>query len=174
VVDEVGSGVVRFIMLFRKNDAMLDFDFQKVTEQSKDNPVFYVQYAHARICSVLRLAAESEPGLDLSPKALSATDLAPLGDAAELAVVKQMANFPRILEQAALAHEPHRIAFFLYDLASAFHALWNKGKEDPTLRFLIPGRPDVTMARVSLIRAVGFVLGSGLRVLGVEPVEEMR
>jgi arginyl-tRNA synthetase len=174
VVDEVGSGVVRFIMLFRKNDAMLDFDFQKVTEQSKDNPVFYVQYAHARICSVLRLAAESEPGLDLSPKALSATDLAPLGDAAELAVVKQMANFPRILEQAALAHEPHRIAFFLYDLASAFHALWNKGKEDPALRFLIPGRADVTMARVSLIRAVGFVLGSGLRVLGVEPVEEMR
>jgi arginyl-tRNA synthetase len=174
VVDEVGSGVVRFIMLFRKNDATLDFDFQKVTEQSKDNPVFYVQYAHARICSVLRLATESEPGLDLSPKALSATDLAPLGDAAELAVVKQMANFPRILEQAALAHEPHRIAFFLYDLASAFHALWNKGKEDPALRFLIPGRADVTMARVSLIRAVGFVLGSGLRVLGVEPVEEMR
>jgi arginyl-tRNA synthetase len=174
VVDEVGPGVVRFIMLFRKNDAALDFDFEKVTEQSKDNPVFYVQYAHARVCSVLRLAAGEMAGLEAAPEELACVDLSPLKDPAELAVVKQMANFPRILEQAALAHEPHRIAFFLYDLASAFHALWNKGKEEAGLRFLIPGRRDVTMARIAMIRAVGLVLGSGLKMLGVEPVEEMR
>jgi arginyl-tRNA synthetase len=174
VVDEVGAGVTRFIMLFRKNDAALDFDFEKVTEQSKDNPVFYVQYAHARVCSVLRLAAEHFAAAEIADEALAKADLAPLRDSQELAVVKQLAQFPRMLESAALAHEPHRIAFFLYDLASAFHALWNKGKEEPELRFMIPERRDVTIARLCLIRAVGLVLGSGLRVLGVEPVEEMR
>jgi arginyl-tRNA synthetase len=174
VVDEVGAGVVRFIMLFRKNDAGLDFDFQKVTEQSKDNPVFYVQYAHARVRSVLRVAAEHLLAANMSDAALAAADLNVLGDPAELAVIKHLAQYPRILEQAALAHEPHRIAFFLYDLASAFHALWNRGREEPDLRFVIPERRDATIARLCLIRAVGLVLGSGLRVLGVEPVEEMR
>ena len=174
VVDEVGPGVVRFIMLFRKNDASLDFDFQKVTEQSKDNPVFYVQYAHARVCSVLRLAQDALPAGAMTDDALARADLRAIRDPAEFAVIKILAQFPRMLEQAALAHEPHRIAFFLYDLASAFHALWNRGKEEPELRFLIPERRDVTIARLCLIRAVGLILGSGLRVLGVEPVEEMR
>jgi len=174
VVDEVGPGVVRFIMLFRKNDAALDFDFEKVTEQSKDNPVFYVQYAHARIHSVLRMARETFPDLDTSTHVLAQADLGVLGDPAEIAVVKLIAAFPRAIEQAALAHEPHRVAFYLYDLASAFHGLWNKGKEDPQLRFVIADHRDATMARLAMIRAVGLVLASGLRVLGVEPVQEMR
>lgn len=174
VVDEVGAGVVRFMMLFRKNDAQLDFDFEKVTEQSKDNPVFYVQYGHARVHSLLRMAHDAFPDLDTATHALAKSDLTPLKDPAEIALIKQMATFPRTLEQAAVAHEPHRIAFYLYDLASAFHGLWNKGKEDPELRFVIAGDRDVTMARLAMIRAVGLVLASGLRVLGVEPVEEMR
>ena len=174
VVDEVGKGVVRFMMLTRKNDAPLDFDFAKVMEQSRDNPVFYVQYAHARIHSVLRNAADPEVGLDVSDATLSNADLAGLTDEAELGLIKLMASFPRAVEQAALAHEPHRIAFYLYDLASAFHALWNKGKDDPKLRFILSEDRGVTMARLALIRATGYVIAAGLGILGVEPAEEMR
>jgi len=174
VVDEVGRDVVRFIMLTRKNDAPLDFDFAAVMEQSKDNPVFYVQYAHARICSVLRLAKDDFPDADLSDAALAAADLAPLDDEAELALLKLMAAFPRLVEQAAQSHEPHRVAFYLQDLAAGFHALWNKGKDDARLRFIHTDQPGVTMARLALIRAVALTLAAGLGILGVTPVEEMR
>lgn len=174
VVDEVGRDVVRFIMLTRKNDAPLDFDFAAVMEQSKDNPVFYVQYAHARICSVLRLAADDFPQADMSDAALAKADLSALDDEAEMALIKQMAAFPRLIEQAAIAHEPHRVAFYLQDLAAGFHALWNKGKEDTRLRFIHTDQPNVTMARLALIRAVAITLAAGLGVLGVTPVEEMR
>jgi arginyl-tRNA synthetase len=174
VVDEVGAGVVRFIMLFRKNDAPLDFDFEKVLEQSKDNPVFYVQYGHARVSSVMRVAGETFPGLDTRADTLARASFSALTDEAELQLIKLLASYPRQIEQAAAAHEPHRIAFYLYDLASAFHALWNKGKDDPALRFVMAENRGVTMARLGLIRATGLVLASGLRVLGVEPVEEMR
>jgi arginyl-tRNA synthetase len=173
VVDEVGKDVVRFMMLTRKNDAPLDFDFAKVMEQSRDNPVFYVQYAHARIHSVLRKAVE-EGGYDLSDGALANASLGRLGDEAEMTLMRLMAAFPRQVEQAALAHEPHRIAFYLYDLASAFHALWNKGKDEPSLRFILPEDRDATLARLALIRATAHVIASGLGVLGVEPIEEMR
>lgn len=177
VVEEVGKDAVRFMLLYRKNDAPLDFDFAKVTEQSKDNPVFYVQYAHARIHSVLRNAADAQSGvsdLDLSDASLAAADLSGLKDEAELQLVKQMAQFPRLVESAAEAHEPHRVAFYLYELASTFHALWNKGKDDPSLRFIIPEERDATLARLALIRAAGYVIASGLEVLGVEPIKEMR
>ncbi|MCF4164422.1 arginine--tRNA ligase [Zavarzinia compransoris] len=174
VVDEVGRDVVRFMMLTRKNDAPLDFDFDKVTEQSKDNPVFYVQYAHARARSVLRNAAAEIAGMDLSRTGLSAASLDRIESADELALVKQMAAFPRLLEQAADAHEPHRVAFALYDLAAAFHGLWNKGKEDPSLRFILADDPVLTHARLALLQAVCDVIASGLGVLGVTPVEEMR
>lgn len=173
VVDEVGKGVVRFMMLTRKNDAPLDFDFAKVMEQSRDNPVFYVQYANARIHSVLRNAAEAG-SYDLSDAALANADLSCLKDEAELALVRLMATFPRQVEQAALAHEPHRIAFYLDDLAAAFHALWNKGKDDPSLRFIQADDRDGTLARLALIRAAAHVIAAGLGILGVEPIEEMR
>tara|TARA_R110000824_G_scaffold155226_1_gene327579 strand:- start:134357 stop:136102 length:1746 start_codon:yes stop_codon:yes gene_type:complete len=172
VVEEVGKDAVRFMMLTRKNDASLDFDFAKVMEQSRDNPVFYVQYAHARIASVLRNAAEQ--GFDLSETSLSAANLSLLTDEAELGLVRLMGAFPRAIEQAAQAHEPHRIAFALNDLAAGFHGLWNKGKDEPGLRFILSDKPDVTMARLALIRAAAFVLAAGLGVLGVEPAEEMR
>ena len=174
VVDEVGKDVVRFIMLTRKNDAHLDFDLAKVLEQSRDNPVFYVQYAHARACSVRRHAAEMMPDADLSPAALARGDLSRLVDPAELALVKMMAGWPRLVESAAEAHEPHRIAYYLYDLAAAFHGLWNKGKDDAQLRFLLAEDRELSLARVALIQAMAFVVASGLRVFGVEPVEEMR
>ena len=172
VVDEVGKDAVRFMMLTRKNDASLDFDFAKVMEQSRDNPVFYVQYAHARIRSVLRNAAEQ--GIDITEASLAKADLSLLKDEAELALVKQMGAFPRAIEQAAQAHEPHRIAFELNDLAASFHGLWNKGKDEPGLRFILADERDVTIARLALIRAAAFVLAAGLGVLGVEPAEEMR
>ncbi|PKQ04876.1 MAG: arginine--tRNA ligase [Alphaproteobacteria bacterium HGW-Alphaproteobacteria-11] len=172
VVDEVGKDAVRFMMLTRKNDAPLDFDFVKVKEQSRDNPVFYVQYAHARIHSVLRNAAEA--GYDLSDGALANADLSRLGDEAELALLRLMAGFPRQVEQAAIAHEPHRIAFYLDDLAAAFHALWNKGKDDASLRFIREDDRDATLARLALIRAAAYVVAAGLGILGVEPTEEMR
>lgn len=177
VVEEVGRDVVRFMMLYRKNDATLDFDFAKVTEQSRDNPVFYVQYAHARICSVLKNSADEEKGFageDLSDAALSGADMSKLSDDAELALIKQMAAFPRVMESAADAHEPHRIAFYLYDLAGAFHSLWNKGKDHPNLRFIVKEDKGATLARLALIRAAACVLAAGLGVLGVEPIEEMR
>ncbi|MBN2752673.1 MAG: arginine--tRNA ligase [Rhodospirillaceae bacterium] len=173
VVDDVGRDVVRFIMLTRKNDAHLDFDLKKVTEQSKDNPVFYVQYAHARAHSVLRHAAESLPGLDVSAAALSTVDLAPLTDEAEIALIKLLAAWPRVVEGAAEAHEPHRIAYYLSEVAAAFHSLWNKGRDAAELRFLLPDRKDVSVARVALVRGLASVVASGLMVLGVTPVEEM-
>jgi arginyl-tRNA synthetase len=174
VVEEVGKDVTRFIMLTRKNDAPLDFDFAKVVEQSRDNPVFYVQYAHARICSVFRTAADDMPGLDRTEAGLRAADLTLLSDEAEVTVMKVLADWPRIVEAAAVAHEPHRIAFYLYDLASSFHSWWNRGKEDPTLRFIRTENAALTMARLALIRAAALTIASGLDVLGVTPVEEMR
>lgn len=172
VIESVGANVVRFIMLTRRNDQTLEFDYAKVTEQSKDNPVFYVQYAHARCKSVLRKAAEE--GRDTSVDALSKADLTRLEAAEEMDIIRRMATWPRLVEAAAEAHEPHRVAFFLYDLASDFHALWNKGKDDATMRFLIDGDEGITVARLALVHAVAAVIASGLQVMGVEPVEEMR
>lgn len=174
VVDEVGRDVFRFMMLTRRNDQTLDFDFAKVMEQSKDNPVFYVQYAHARAASVLRLAAVEFPDRDLSPEGLAAAPLDRLGDEAELALIRLLAGWPRLIESAALAHEPHRIAFYLGEIASAFHGLWNKGKDDASLRFIVTGAPELTLARLALVRGAAIVIAAGLRVMGVEPVEEMR
>ena len=174
VVDEVGKDVVRFIMLTRKNDAPLDFDLQRVTEQSRDNPVFYVQYAQARACSVMRHVAEDLPGLDLEPEALAGADMGRLTDAAELALIKLLAGWPRQVESAAEAHEPHRLAFYLHDLAGAFHGLWNKGKEEPRLRFIVADSEALTRARLALVRSVALVIAAGLEIFGVEPVEEMR
>ena len=167
VVDEVGPDVVRFMMLFRKNEAPLDFDFAKVTEQSKDNPVFYVQYAHARTCSVIRNAAEE----GLAPA--QAPDFARLTDEAELGLARRIAEFPRLLEAAAAAHEPHRVAFYLFDLAGDFHALWNKGKDSPQLRFILKEDVELTTTRLAFLRAIRYVLANGLRILGVRPAEEM-
>ncbi|MGO1117423.1 arginine--tRNA ligase [Rhodovibrionaceae bacterium A322] len=174
VVEEVGKDVLRFIMLTRKNDAALDFDLDKVKEQSKDNPVFYVQYAHARACSVLRHAQEAFPTISQVPADLAALPLARLSDDSELALIKQLAEWPRLVEGAAETREPHRIAFFLQDVASRFHALWTKGKGDTSLRFLIEGDEEITAARMALLKATTSVIASGLRIYGVEPVEEMR
>ncbi len=173
VVDEVGKDAFRFIMLTRKNDQTLDFDFAKVTEQSKDNPVFYVQYAHARAASVMRHAAAQLPPARLGDAALAAAALDRLADPLELALIRLLASWPRIVEGAAEAHEPHRIAFFLQEVAAQFHLLWTKGKDEATLRFLIAADPDLTCARLALVRAVALVIASGLAVFGVEPVEEM-
>ncbi len=173
IVDEVGKDVVRFIMLTRKNDAPLDFDFVAVTEQSRDNPVFYVQYAHARACSVLRNAA----GIlqcEIDGKALSRANLGRLTHGDELALIKLLGGWPRLIETAAEAHEPHRIAFYIHDVASAFHQFWNRGKEDPALRFIVDEDAELTLARAALVRGVATVIASGLQVMGVEPVEEMR
>jgi arginyl-tRNA synthetase len=174
VVEEVGPGPVRFMMLYRKNDAMLDFDFAKVLEQSRDNPVFYVQYAHARVHSVMRNAKELAEGPETGGKELAVAKLELLEDDAELAVIKRMSHYPRIIESSALAHEPHRIAFYLYELASEFHGLWNRGKELPHLRFIVEGEPELTRARIALIAAVAQIIRSGLRILGVQPISEMR
>ena len=172
VVDEVGKDVVRFMMLTRKNDAPLEFDFVKVQEQSRDNPVFYVQYAHARICSVIRNAEEIFGAINDDDLADSDTHL--IDDPAEIALLKMISAFPRVLESAAVNHEPHRIAFYLQDLASTFHSLWNLGKERPDLKFIIDDKKNVTMARVSMIRCCAFVIASGLDIMGVRPEEEMR
>ncbi len=175
VVDEVGKDVVRFIMLTRKNDASLDFDFKKVTEQSKDNPVFYVQYAHARICSVIRDAAKAMGGKsEISSTAFQSANLERLKTNDEIALIRLMSSWPRVVETSAVAHEPHRIAFFLYDLASAFHVLWNRGNDDPGVRFIIADDDELTMARLTLIKGVALVIGSGLKIMGVTPIEEMR
>ena len=162
VIDAVGADVIRFIMLTRRNDQTLDFDFAKVTEQSRDNPVFYVQYAHARACSVLRQG-------DASDKA----DLALLTAEAEIALLKQLASWPKIVESAAIAHEPHRVAFYLVELASHFHSLWNAGREDTSLRFIIEGDQAVTDARLMLVKATSFVIRTGLNMLSIEALEEM-
>jgi arginyl-tRNA synthetase len=167
VVEEVGKDVVRFTMLTRKNDAQMDFDFAKVVEASKDNPVFYVQYAHARVSSLKRKAAEA--GVDLGKPA----DLSLLDDE-ELALVKRAAQYPRVLEGAALAHEPHRIAFYLYDLAAEFHALWNRGNDDPERRFLLEKNPQLSRARLELAMGIAQIIKSGLALMGVAATEEMR
>ena len=172
VVDEVGPDVVRFMMLTRSNDAPLDFDFRKVLEQSKDNPVFYVQYAHARICSVFRNAREELDEFLLRPDP-EAIRWELLEDPAERMLMRRVGEYPRVLEQAAKAHEPHRVAFYLMELAAEFHALWNKGKENSQLRFILPTETDLSAARLGLLRAVRQVLRNGLRILGVRPVEEM-
>ena len=172
VVDEVGPDVTRFHMLTRKNDAPLDFDFAKVLEQSKDNPVFYVQYAHARVNSVLRKAIDA--GVAVDDATLATADLSGLTHEAELAVARKIAEWPRLVEIAAKGHEPHRIAFYLYDLASDFHALWNRGNDDQSLRFLQIGDSDTTQSKIALIRAVAIVISRGLGILGVTPAEEMR
>ena len=174
LIDEVGPDVTRFIMLFRKNDAPLDFDFEKATEQTRENPVFYVQYAHARICSLLRNAAELTENFTGDHSSLTKCDLNILHDEGEIAIIKRIAEFPRVVHGAASAHEPHRIAFFMYELASALHAQWNRGKELPHLRFIDEKRTDVTTARLALCRAVRYVLSNGLGILGVVPLEEMR
>jgi len=167
VVEMVGADVTRFVMLTRKNDAPLDFDVEKVREQSKDNPVFYVQYAHARIQSVLRRAAETgvEPG--------GAESLGSIVDPAELALAAKLAEWPRMVESAAQTHEPHRIAFYLYDLSSEFHALWNKGNADPALRFFQEDDPVTTRGKLALIRSVAIVISNGLGILGVTPADKM-
>jgi len=167
VVREVGKDVVRFMMLTKRADTPLDFDFAKVVEASKDNPVFYVQYAHARIRSLQRKAADAGVALDM-PADLD------LLDAEELALVKTAAQYPRVVESAAMAHEPHRIAFYLYDLAAEFHALWNRGNDDPSRRFLVENNPQVSRARLELARGIGQVIRNGLKLMGVEAVEEMR
>jgi arginyl-tRNA synthetase len=167
VVNEVGKDVVRFMMLTRRADAPLDFDFVKVVEASKDNPVFYVQYAHARISSLKRKAADA--GVDLAAEA----DLSLL-DEEELALVKRAAQYPRVIEGAAMAHEPHRIAFYLYDLAAEFHALWNRGNDDPSRRFLVENNPQVSRARLELAFGIGQIVRSGLDLMGVAAAEEMR
>jgi len=172
VVEQVGADVTRFHMLTRKNDAPLDFDFDKVTEQSKDNPVFYVQYGHARVNSVLRKAKDE--GFDVSDAALHAADLSAITHEADITLAKKLAEWPRLIEIAAKGHEPHRIAFYLYDLASEFHGLWNKGNDNPGLRFVQAGDIATTQAKIALIRAVQLVIASGLGILGVTPAEEMR
>jgi len=174
VVDEVGKDAFRFMMLTRRNDQPLDFDFAKITEQSRDNPVFYVQYAHARASSVLRHAAAEFATIDAAPAALAAAPLGRLADPSELALIRLLAGWPRLVESAAEAHEPHRIAFYLGDVAAGFHGLWNKGKEAASLRFLVADDLALTTARLALVQAVAFVIASGLRIFGVEPVEEMR
>ena len=174
VIDEVGKDVFRFIMLTRKNDAQLDFDLQQVTEQSKDNPVFYVQYAHARVHSVLRHAAEILGADAVSAEKLADAPIEKLTDSAEMALIMHLAGWPRLVESAALAHEPHRVAFFLYDLAASFHGLWNMGKDNTDLRFIVADDTELTRARLALIRGVALVIASGLNIFGVEPKEEMR
>ncbi len=174
VVEEVGRDAVRFMMLYRKSDATLDFDFAKVTEQSKDNPVFYVQYAHARIRSVMRSAAENLADMDLSAPALAAAPLDLLSDEGEVGLVKKIAEWPRVIAQAAQAREPHRVAFYLYELASDFHGHWNRGKDLPQLRFINADDRLSTQARLALIHGVSCILAAGLALLGVDAPEEMR
>lgn len=172
VVDQVGPDVTRFVMLTRKNDAPLDFDFDKVLEQSRENPVFYVQYAHARVCSVLRKA--TEVNIEVSDATLSAADLSKLDHQAELAVARKLAEWPRLVEIAARTNEPHRIAFYLYELAADLHGLWNKGHDEPSLRFVQEGDSTTSQAKIALARAVAVVISAGLDILGVEPMDVMR
>jgi arginyl-tRNA synthetase len=175
VVDEVGKDAVRFDMLYRKNDAVLDFDLAKVIEQSRENPVFYVQYGHARGRSIFRTVAADMPQLQTDAAALRSADLTRLTDAGELSIIRKLALFPRMIEAAAQAHEPHRVAFYLYELASEFHAQWSRGgKESPHLRFIIQDDPQTTLARLALVQGIVTVLASGLDLLGVEAPDEMR
>ena len=166
VIDKVGADVIRFIMLTRRNDQTLDFDFAKVTEQSRDNPVFYVQYAHARACSVLRQYKKDS----IFPKK---ANLGLLTDPAELTLVKMLVGWPKMVESSATAHEPHRIAFYLVDLASSFHSLWNAGRKNPTLRFILDDDDAMTAARMQMVKATSLVICSGLNVLSIKALEEM-
>ena len=174
LVDEVGKDIVRFIMLTRKNDAPLDFDLSAVTAQSRDNPVWYVQYAHARCNSLSRMIASQMPRLDISYLSLKTSKFELLKEKSEIDLIKLMAGWPRLIEASATAKEPHRIAFYLNDLASAFHSLWTQGKESPSLRFMIEDDPELTRARVALVSALQMVIASGLELLGIKPLEEMR
>ncbi|MEM9329764.1 MAG: arginine--tRNA ligase [Pseudomonadota bacterium] len=174
VVEEVGSDAVRFMMLYRKPEAPLDFDFAKVTEQSKDNPVFYVQMAHARSASTFRRVADEMPALEVTDDALINADYSLLIDDGELSLLKKTAEFPRIVEQAARSDEPHRLAFYLYELASELHAQWSRGVKSPELRFINHENAQLTLSRLALVRAVASVIGSGLAIVGVEAPEEMR
>jgi len=174
VVEDVGRDAVRFMMLYRKNDAPLDFDYDKVTEKSKENPVFYVQYAHARTRSVFRQAANELKDVDVSIETLGKTPLDALTDAGELGIIRRLAEWPRLLESAALSHEPHRIAFYLYELASDLHGHWNRGKDLPQLRFINADDLPSTLARLAMVDAVALVLASGLALLGVSAPDEMR
>ncbi len=174
VVDRVGKDAVRFMMLTRGNEAALDFDLARVVEQSRDNPVFYVQYAHARACSALRNAADAFPGEDFSDAALGRAALDPLDGEEELALIRRLAGWPRTVEAAAEAAEPHRIAYALSDIAAAFHGLWNLGNVDEARRFVVAGDPALSRARLALVRATALVIASGLDIMGVAPVEEMR
>lgn len=173
LIGKVGRDVVRFMMLTRKNDSQMEFDLDKALEQSRDNPVFYVHYAHARCCSVLRSATEQWGGDWVTPEALAVADLSLLADPAELDVIKVMASWPRLVENAAEAHEPHRVAYYLNDLATQFHALWNKGNDDAHLRFIVAEDEHLTQARLALVQGVTAVIASGLQVMGVAPVEEL-
>ena len=172
LIHEVGKDVTRFVMLTRKNDAPLDFDFDKVMEQSRENPVFYVQYAHARVASVMRKATEA--GIDVGEDALKAADLSKLDHAAELALLKKVAEWPRLVETAARSNEPHRIAFYLYELAGELHGFWNLGNAETGLRFIQEDDPATSQAKIALARSVAIVIASGLGILGVTPAEEMR
>ncbi|MEE3007716.1 MAG: arginine--tRNA ligase, partial [Pseudomonadota bacterium] len=174
VLKAVGKDVVRFMMLTRRNDQVLEFDFDMVVAQSRDNPVFYVQYAHARCCSVMRHASKMFGNTRLASDLLSCTHVEKLRDEAEMDVIKELASWPRIVEGAAQAHEPHRIAFYLTDLAGAFHSLWNKGKEHSELRFIVEDDEELTFARLALIQAIILVLASGLELIGIEPIQEMK
>ncbi|WP_027835403.1 arginine--tRNA ligase [Maritalea myrionectae] len=173
LVDEVGADVVRFIMLFRRNDAPIDFDFEVVTAQTRDNPVFYVQYAHARACSVFRNAKRDLPDLDISLDALQKADLSVLSDPAEIELIKIAAQFERVVASATEAHEPHRVAFYVHDLASAFHTFWTKGKERPELRFVNLDEQTITLSRLALVNAVRQVLANSLGILGVSAPDEL-
>ena len=173
VVEEVGSDATRFMLLFRRNDAAMDFDFALVKEQTKDNPVFYVQYAHARTYSVFKTARRDLPELDISPSALAAADMSLLQSSAELDLVRVLAQWPRTVAAAAAAHEPHRIAFYVHELAGAFHGFWGKGKDDPQLRFVNGAEPNLTLARLAMVDAVRQVIVNALGILGVAAPEEL-
>ena len=172
LVEQVGPDATRFVMLARKNDASLDFDFDKVLEQTKENPIFYVQYAHARICSVMRKATDL--GMAVDDNTLAGSDLNSLSDSSELSLAAKVAEFPRLVEIAARSNEPHRIAFYLYELASEFHSLWNKGNDHPRLRFLQQDDPATSCSKIVLIRCTAVVISTGLGILGITPVQEMR
>jgi len=174
MVEQVGAGAVRFFMLTRAPESELEFDFDKVVEQSKDNPVFYVQYAHARCCSVFRNAKDMIPDLDETAGTLAAQDLARLKAVEELSLIRFLANWPRVVEAAAIAQEPHRVAFYLMDLAAEFHSFWNKGNKDAALRFILPDDVETTKAKLALVKGVQTVLASGLAVMGCQALEEMR